>query len=40
MLSLSEHQRLLHITLTSDGRKVDLDQSAIIRRLKEQKAGD
>ncbi len=40
LLSLSEHQRLLHITLTSDGRKVDLDQSAIIRRLKEQKAGD
>ena len=35
-----EHQRQLQITLTSDGRKVDLDQSAIIRKLKQRKAGE
>ena len=40
LLSLTEHQRQLQITLTSDGRKVDLDQSAIIRKLKQRKAGE
>ena len=40
LLSLSEHQRLLHITITSDGHKVDLNQSAIIRKLKKRKAGE
>ena len=40
LLTLSEHQRQLRITLTSDGRKVDLDQSVIIRSLKKRKAGE
>lgn len=40
LLQLEEHQRLLHITLTSDGRKVDLDQSSIIQKLKLRKAGE
>lgn len=40
LLSLSEHQRQLHITITSDGRKVDLDQSEIIRGLKKRKSGE
>ena len=40
LLSLSEHQHQLHITLTSDGRKVDLNQSIIIRKLTQQKAGE
>ena len=40
LLALSEHQFMLHITLTSNGSKVDLDQSVIIRRLKKQKAGE
>ena len=40
LLQLEEHQRLLHITLTSDGRKVDLDQSGIIQQLKFRKAGE
>ena len=40
LLTLSEHQQMLQITITSDGKKVDLDQSVIIRRLKKQKAGE
>jgi len=40
LLMLREHQGRLHITLTSDGRKVDLDQSSIIQRLKSRKAGE
>lgn len=40
LLSLTEHQHQLHITLTSDGRKVDLNQSIIIRKLTQQKAGE
>lgn len=40
LLSLIEHQRQLHIHLTSDGRKVNLDESVIIRKLKQRKAGE
>ncbi|MEA4965999.1 MAG: single-stranded-DNA-specific exonuclease RecJ [Oscillospiraceae bacterium] len=40
LLSLSEHQRQLHIIIASDGRKVNLDQSEIIKRLKKRKSGE
>ena len=40
LLTLEEHQRLLQVTLTSDGRKVDLDQSGIIQSLKSRTAGE
>lgn len=40
LIRLEPHPRSLHITLCADGRKVDLAQSAILIRLKKQKAGE
>lgn len=37
LLQLQEHQQILEITLTSDGRKVDLERSIILKRLNKQK---
>lgn len=34
LIRLQKHQRSLHVLLTSDGRKVDLDNSDIIKKLK------
>ncbi len=39
LLQLEQRPKLLAIRLTSDGRKVDLEQSPILLHLKEQKAG-
>lgn len=40
LISLQQQGQAIHITLTPDGRKVDLDESRIIMRLKKFKAGD
>ena len=40
LIDLRQTGRTVHITLTSGGRKVDLDDSRIIMRLKKLKAGD
>ncbi|MCI8525694.1 MAG: single-stranded-DNA-specific exonuclease RecJ [Oscillospiraceae bacterium] len=40
LISLRQTGRTIHITLTSGGRKADLDASRILMRLKQQKAGD
>ncbi len=39
LLDLQEHQQLIEITLTSDGRKVDLERSLILKRLNKQTDG-
>lgn len=40
LLVLEQRPRLLRIRLTSEGKKVDLEQSQILRHLKKQKAGN
>ena len=40
LLELQQRPKVLHIRLTSDGRKVDLEASPILIRLKEQKEGN
>ena len=40
LIDLRQSGRTISITLTSGGRKVDLDGSRIIMRLKQLKAGD
>lgn len=40
LITLREQGQAIQITLTADGRKVDLDGSRILGRLKQQKAGD
>ena len=40
LIDLRQTGRTVHITLTSGGRKVDLEDSRIIMRLKQLKAGD
>ena len=40
LIALEHRAQRLSITLTAQGRKVDLEESRILRRLKEKKAGD
>ena len=40
LIRLQQSGQTIHITLTSGGRKVDLDESRILMRLKQLKAGD
>lgn len=40
LIALEHQAQRLSITLTAQGRKVDLEESRILRRLKEKKAGD
>ena len=40
LIRLRQSGQTIHITLTSGGRKVDLEDSRIIMRLKQLKAGD
>lgn len=40
LLVLEQRPRMLRIRLTSEGKKVDLEQSQILRHLKMQKAGN
>ena len=40
LLRLQQRPKALHIRLTSDGRKVDLEQSKILIRLRKQKEGN
>jgi len=40
LISMQQQGQAVHITLTSDGRKIDLDESRILSRLRKFKAGD
>ena len=40
LLVLEQRPRMLRIRLTSEGKKLDLEQSQILRHLKMQKAGN
>ena len=40
LIALRQSGQTIHITLTSAGRKADLDASRILMRLKQRKAGD
>ncbi len=39
LIELRRHPKYLHIRITSDGRKVDLNQSSVVRYLTDQKEG-
>ena len=39
LIELRRHPKYLHIRITSDGRKVDLNQSRVVRYLTEYKEG-
>ena len=39
LIELRHHPKFLHIRITSDGRKVDLNQSSVVRFLSDHREG-